>query len=173
MNLPFLFSISFSVASAIYIFLGIYVLYLDAQKITNRLFFALAMSVSIWSFGFSMAIATDTLAKVLFWRRFAALGFGAFFSIMLHFFIEFTGHSASRCRNRFYPLLYLPTLIIYLGFTYFPKLNPKQYNMVYTEAGWTNIAANNLWDVFYILFYLSYFLTSIFLLWKWKKQQQP
>jgi diguanylate cyclase (GGDEF)-like protein len=169
LNLPFLFSISFSVASAIYIFLGIYVLYLDAQKITNRLFFALAMSVSIWSFGFSMAIATDTLAKVLFWRRFAALGFGAFFSIMLHFFIEFTGHSASRCRNRFYPLLYLPTLIIYLGFTYFPKLNPKQYNMVYTEAGWTNIAANNLWDVFYILFYLSYFLTSIFLLWKWGK----
>lgn len=170
MTIPHVLSIIFSVASAIYIFIGIYVIYLDPRRQTNILFFSMAMSCSIWAFGFSMSIAADTLSIVLFWRRFAALGFGAFYSVLLHFFIVFTSHEAVRCRRRFFLLLYSPAIIVYLGFTYFPKLNPEQYNMEKTPAGWVNIAANNIWDVFFIAYYVIYFLTSMFLLWNQGRQ---
>ena len=170
MTLPQILSIIFSIASAIYIFIGIYALYLDPRRHTNILFFAMAMSLSIWSFGFSMSIAAETLPVVLFWRRFAAIGFGAFFTFMLHIFIVFTSHGAVKCRKRFYALLYLSTLIVYLGFTYFPQFNPQQYNMVQTPTGWINIAANNIWDVFFIAYYVTYFITSLLLLWRWGKQ---
>ena len=172
MTLPQILSIIFSVASAIYIFIGIYALYQNSRHSTNILFFVIAMSLSIWSFGFSMSISADILSMVLFWRRFAALGFGAFFAVILHFFIDFTSHGAITFRRRFYILLYLPVFITYLGFTYFPQLNPEQYNMVYTSMGWANFAVNNIWDLFFIAYYVTYFLASLFLIWRWGKQSK-
>jgi diguanylate cyclase (GGDEF)-like protein len=118
-----------------------------------------------------MSIAGETLAKVLFWRRFAAIGFGSFFTFMLHFFIFFTGYDSKiKNKKRFYTLLYLPAFIVLLGFTYFPQLNPAQYNMIQTPMGWINIAANNIWDMFFIVYYVTYFSASILLLWRWGRQ---
>ena len=170
MTIPHILAIIFSVASAIYIFIGIYALYLDPRRKTNILFFAMSLSLSIWSFGFSMSIGAETLSVVLFWRRFAALGFGSLFSIMLHFFITFTNNKTLGCRKIFYVLLYSPTIVVYLGFTYFPKLNPKQYNMIQTPMGWTNIAVNNIWDIFFIVYYVTYSLASLYLLWNWGRR---
>lgn len=167
MTLPQILSVVFSVASAIYIFIAIYAIYLDPHKKTNILFSAMAMSLSIWSFGFSMSIAAKALATVLFWRRFAAIGFGTFFTFMLHFFLFFTNYNLKKYKKSFYILLYSPMIIVLLGFTYFPKLNPEQYNMVKTQIGWVNIAANNIWDIFYIIYYVTYFITSLILLWRW------
>ena len=169
MTIPHILSILFGAAGMIYIFIGIYAIYLAPRRTTNILFFVMALSLSIWSFGFSMSIAVESLSKVLFWRRFAAIGFGAFFAVMLHFFIVFTGHGFSVHRKRLYILLYLPALIVYLGFTYFPKLNPKQYNMVSTPLGWINIASHNIWDIFFAIYYIAYFTASLFLLWRWRK----
>ena len=174
MTIPQILAIIFSVASAVYIFIGIYALCLDHRSKTNILFFAMTLSLSIWSFGFSMSIAAETLSMVLFWRRFAALGFGALYSIMLHFFMAFTNNKTIGRRKLPYVFLYLPTLIVYLGFTYFPKINPKQYNMTYTPIGWTNIAVNNIWDIFFMVYYVSYFLLSLYLLWSWgRKSDNP
>lgn len=170
MNFPHVISIIFSMAAAIYIFIGIYAFYLAPRRSTNILFFAMALSLAIWSFGFSMSVAAESLSVVLFWRRFSAIGFGAFFTIMLHFFIVFTSHGVEKCRLRFYLLLYLPTIVVYLGFTYFPQLNPEQYNMIRTPLGWVNIAANNIWDIFFMAYYVIYFLTSLFLVWRWGRQ---
>ena len=167
MDISSVFSIAFSAACALSIFVGIYTLYINPYSKTNVLFFALTLALDVWAFGFSLAISADDLATALFWRRFAAIGFGAFFAILLHFFLIFTGHEAAIRKKWFLTLLYLPSFVVYLGFTYFPELNPEQYYLVSTPLGWINIAVNNAWDIFYMAYYLLYSTAGLFLLWRW------
>lgn len=174
MDIPAFFSIAFCAACALSLFIGIYTLYLNPHSRTNVLFFVLTVALGIWAFGFSMAVSADSLAMALFWRRFSALGWGAFFSTMLHFFLVFTDGS-EKGRNKWrYILLYIPAFITYLGFTYFPRLNPEQYNLVSTPLGWANIAVNNAWDWFYAAYYICYSAAGLIKLWLWgKKDDNP
>lgn len=167
LDISSVFSIAFSVACALSLFIGIYTLYLNPHSKTNVLFFALTLALDVWAFGFSLAISADEIAAALFWRRFAAIGFGAFFAILLHFFLVFTGRKAAERKKWLYALLYLPTALVYLGFTYFPEINPEQYYLVSTPLGWINIAVNNAWDMFYVAYYFIYSIAGLYLLWRW------
>ena len=63
MTIPHILSILFGAAGMIYIFIGIYAIYLAPRRTTNILFFVMALSLSIWSFGFSMSIAVESLLR--------------------------------------------------------------------------------------------------------------
>jgi diguanylate cyclase (GGDEF)-like protein len=166
-DMPRIFAIAFSAACALSFFIGIYTLYLNPRSKVNILFFAMNAAIGIWAFGLGMAVAADDLAAALFWRRFSALGWGAFFSVLLHFFHVFTGRDKTDFKRWFYALLYLPAIAVYLGFTYFPALNPGQYNLVMTPLGWVNVAVNNAWDWFYVAYYVLYSLAGYYLMWRW------
>ena len=170
MDISSFFSIIFCGASAVFLSIGIYAFYLDSRNRTNILFFNLTLALGIWAFGFSMSIAAESLGTVLFWRRFAAIGFGCFFAALLRFTLAFTGGGMTGWRKWFIALLYLPTVIVILGFTYFPSLNPGQYNMVLTQLGWVNVAVNNAWDWFYTAYYVLYSAASLYLFWRWGRE---
>ena len=175
MGIPLIFSVVFSSICIVSLYLGIYTLYTNPGSVTNRLFFALTTTLFIWSFGFAMAISAADLPTCLFWRRFAAIGWGIFFSVLLHFIISLTGRS--RLLNRWwkYALLYLPAGVCLSVFTYlpgyFPRLNPNQYNLVQTPMGWVNVSIKNPWDWFFILYYLGYTSAGIYLVWKWGRSE--
>ncbi|MEA4954328.1 MAG: histidine kinase N-terminal 7TM domain-containing protein [Pseudoflavonifractor sp.] len=172
MEAPVVFSLIFTVVCAISLFLGIYTLYLNSHSVMNRVFFALTIALDIWAFGFSIAISAPDLGTCLFWRRFSAIGWGALFSILLHFFLIYTSNDHLLKKIRVYIILYLPSAITFVGFTYFQGINPDQYNLVKESFGWTNIAANNAWDWFYNIYYFSFTAASFYLLWSSKKKQQ-
>ena len=92
-NIPLIFSILFSLICLVSLYLGIYTLYTNPRSSTNRLFFAVTVALFIWSFGFAMAISAPDIGHCLFWRRFAAIGWGVFFSILLHFMISLAGRA--------------------------------------------------------------------------------
>jgi diguanylate cyclase (GGDEF)-like protein len=104
-----------------------------------------------------MAISAPDISICLFWRRFAA--------------IALSGRNSLLNRWWKYVLLYLPAAVCILVFTYIPWLNPQQFNLVYTPMGWVNVSIKNLWDWFFILYYLTYCLTGIYLVWKWGKTE--
>ena len=139
-SVPLLFSICFSAICIVSLFLGIYTFYTNPVAKTNRIFFALTISLTIWSFGFAMAISAPDISICLFWRRFAAIGWGMFFSILLHFLIALSGRNSLLNRWWKYVLLYLPAAVCILVFTYIPWLNPQQFNLVYTPMGWVNVS---------------------------------
>lgn len=170
-SIPLMFSIIFSSICIVSLYLGIYTLYTNAKSITNRIFFALTVALFIWSFGFAMAISAPDISVCLFWRRFAAIGWGVFFSILLHFMISLAGRASLLNKWWKYVLLYLPAAVCILVFTYVPGLNPHQYSLVHTAMGWVNVSIKNCWDWFFILYYLSYPLIGIFLVWRWGKTE--
>ena len=170
-GIPLIFSIVFSFICIISSFLGLYTLYSNPKSATNRTFFALTISLFVWSFGFAMAISAPDISNCLFWRRFAAIGWGVFFCILLHFLISLTGRTSLLNKWWKYVLLYLPSLICLLVFTYIPGINPNQFNLVQTELGWVNISIKNIWDWYFILYYVSYPLAGLALVWKWRKSE--
>ncbi len=169
LSIPMIFSIIFSFICMISFFLGIYTLYSNPKSFTNRIFFALSISLFIWSFGFAMAISAPEISVCLFWRRFSALGWGVFYCIFLHFVFLLTGRGALINRWWKFVLLYMPSSVCILVFTYFPGINPNQFNLVHTVFGWVNISIKNLWDWFFILYYIGYSATGLFLVWRWGK----
>ena len=166
-NIPLIFSILFSLICLVSLYLGIYTLYTNPRSSTNRLFFAVTVALFIWSFGFAMAISAPDIGHCLFWRRFAAIGWGVFFSILLHFMISLAGRAYLLNKWWRYVLLYLPAAVCLSVFSYIPWLNQQQYNLVQTSMGWVNVSIKNYWDLFFILYYLSYTIIGVFLVKRW------
>lgn len=69
-------------------------------------------------------------------------------------------------------LIYIPAVVTYVGFTYFPGINPDQYNMVKTHLGWINVAVNNGWDWFYMAYYIGYSLAGYYMVWQWGRKSK-
>lgn len=170
-SIPLVFSIVFSFICLISCFLGIYTFYSNPKSTTNRLFFALSISLFIWSFGFAFAISAPDKNVCLFWRRFSAIGWGLFYGILLHFIVSLTNKVTLLNKWWKYALLYLPTIICISVFTYIPGINPNQFNLIQTPFGWVNVSIKNMWDWYFIIYYVSYTTVGLFLLWRWGKHE--
>jgi len=155
------FSVLFFIASGIYFLLGHYAIFINKRASANHIFFAVCVALGIWAFGFSIAAISSTVNACMFWRRFSAFGWSAFYSILLHFILVFTDHQRLLRRWWSYLPLYLPAVISILAFAIPTGLNPNPYRLVDTAFGWTNIAENNAWDWFFHIYYVSFILLSI------------
>lgn len=172
-------SIIFYLIFILYIGMGFFSLFLNKREQLNQVFFWLCMSYAIWSFAFAFSNSLSDIQDVLIWRRMAALGWGMAFSLMLHFVLVLTEKQQLLNSLKIRVAIYLPAAITVVVFSLIPNLVNAQYNLVQTPAGWGNIPANNLWDIFYNLYYLSFAVITLVVLYKWyhttpdrQKQQQ-
>lgn len=163
------FSFLLFLTATIYLFWGIYSINLNPKIKINRVFLFLCISLSIWSFGLGAANSASSIGEVLFWRRFAAIGWTTFYAIMLHFTLLLT--SAKRIIKGKIGLvvIYIPALISTYIFAISSKLATSQYNFVKSPLGWTNISLNNNYDLFFKLYYMVFCIAIFFLVWQWKK----
>ena len=166
--MPLTFSIVFFFACAASSLLGFYILYIDAKSSMNKIFFAICVSLSIWSLGFSIAISAPDLPTCLLWRRISALGWSTLYVELLFFFLILTEKNRLLKKWWLYPLLCSPALVCLYVFAISSEYAPGQYKLVNTAFGWINISLNNQWDWFFYVYYVGYFLLGLGLLWQWK-----
>ncbi len=167
---PLIFSVAFCLACAVSVFLGAYSLYLNPRSPLNRSLAAMLFALTLWTVGLGIALSAPDLQTCLFWRRFAALGWGSFFSLLLHFALILTGREKLLRKWWAYVLLYLPPALILTAFTWFPGVNPGQYRMVPTGFGWVNVAVNNGWDWFHMAYFIGFSLLAFGLVWHWGRR---
>ena len=172
-------SILFYLIFILYSCLGFFCLFLNKKERLNQVFFWLCLSYAIWTFAFAISNTLNDVHDVLIWRRIAALGWGSAFSLMLHFILVLTEKQELLHSLKIRVAIYLPAAITIAVFSLFSDLANAQYNLVQTPAGWGNIPVNNGWDLFYNLYYLSFSLITLGVLFKWhrssadrKKQRQ-
>lgn len=165
-------SLSFYLGTLISLFWGIHIIRLNPKATMNRIFLLLCITLSMWSFGFAAANASDRLAGALFWRRFSAVGWTAIFSIMLHFLLLMASQNHHNKWEKYFFILYIPAMINMYVFALSNTMAKHQYNLVKIPCGWANIALNNGWDYVYYFYYFSYMLVSLFVVWKWKEVLQ-
>jgi len=148
---------------------GIFTLQSNHKASANRVFFALTMAIAIWSSGMGMSTILDDASTSEIFRRFSAIGWSTAYSIFLHFVIIITDKAELFKKRWFFLWLYLPSLFSIFAFTVPNRLNPNPYNLHRTDYGWINAAANNIWDCLFYVYYISFTLIGLLLLYRWGK----
>lgn len=171
-NTVLLLSIIFFLFFIVYLLTGLYVFLKSSRERINQVFFAALLSLSLWTFGFTIAISAGDYESCLFWRRFSALGWGTFFAVLLHFTLLLTEKKELLKQWWIYLFIYFPAVVVVFAFSVSNDLAPILYNLVETEWGWINQAQNSVWDMFHTVYYAGYSLTSMFMIWQWGRQYQ-
>lgn len=169
MRLPLFFSILFFFTFMLHGGLGTYSLYRDPKSPINQIFFALCIALGIWSFSFSIAINAPNIETCLTWRRVAAIGIGATYSLILHFVLLITKHHYLKDKKWLKFLLYIPAVLFIWVFSLSPSLAPEQYELVFTNNGWLKLPQRSLWDHLFNIYFLSYMVFFAKVLWDWHK----
>lgn len=163
-------SLLFFMATIMYFFCGAYIMWINSKSKTNRMFLFLCLSIGVWSLGFGMANISRTRELALFWHRFAALGWTTSYGFILHFLILLTKENTSLKKERSYWLLHIPGIISMYIFAISEKLAPLHYNLFENKYGWINKLNNNHWDFLFNIYYMSYILIGILIIWNWQKK---
>ena len=165
-----IYAVIFLIISTLSAVLGIIILTTKKKNEITWPFFAIAICLSIWSFGFSMAISAPNEETCLLWRRFSALGWGPMYAVMLDFTLSFTGLGKLKRYKWISVLHYAPAAVTVYIYALSNRAAEVQYQFVRLTSGWTNTAVNNGWAIFFYVYLALYVFLSIALLWhQWRK----
>ncbi len=158
-------SVAFFIAFCLYNYFGVSILHHDNKSRMNRWFFIICLALSLWSLGFSFAASAPDVASVLVWRRISALGWGSLYSILLYFFLILTGKDVKLGRKWLHPLLFIPAAVTVYVFSLSGEMVHALYAFERTPFGWINVAGGTAWDWVFNVYYATFTLASIALLW--------
>ena len=167
---PQIFSVIYFIACGIYLFFGVYALVKQPKESLNRTFFGVCLTLFVWSLAFSFAVTASDQETCLFWRRFSALGWSSIYAALLHFLLILTENQEITKRRPFLWLLYFPAVICIVVFALPTAVSAGQYNLIYTPYGWTNLSSDNILDHFFNVYFISYVLAGLWLLWRWGRK---
>lgn len=112
MEYDILLSIILYAYGCFYLFFGLSAIISNLKSRTNRLFLYLTLSMSIWSFAFSIAVSAPDAESSVFWLSISVFGRGVFFSLLLHFILILTKpKNFSKIKWVITPLIYVPAVI--------------------------------------------------------------
>lgn len=165
-----LFALLFFSVCTVLLTSGIYTLQGKYEASLNRAYFALTISITIWSAGmaFSTIAPNELICEI--WRRLSAVGWGTTYAILLHFVLILSSNADLLKKHLKYFLLYLPALLSLFAFSIPNGLNPSPYQLEQIRFGWVNVAQHNYWDLLFYAYYISYVLMSLLLLLRWGKK---
>jgi len=134
----------------LYLSLGIYVLYLDRKAVLNAVFSLLNLSLALWAFTLVMLINSPDKQGCAIWSEIGSIGYCAFASLSVHFFLVFTKKEALLKKKWIYAVLYLPSAVfIYQAF----KGNLYIGDFNHGPFGWTVVArTGSAWFWIFIVF---------------------
>lgn len=167
MNIQHFFSIMFISVCVVSLVIGIFVLNNNSKSTTNRSFFFMMISINIWSLGLALATSANDVEVCEMWRRFSAIGWGTFYSILFHFLLIITGYNTILKKWWTRLFLYLPAVICIFAFAIPSGLNPTPFQLQQTEFGWINVSSFNIWDLFFYVYYIGYSITSLVFVLRW------
>ncbi|NTV90983.1 MAG: hypothetical protein HGA22_11600, partial [Clostridiales bacterium] len=170
MSFPGLYSLVFLITSIIFFLCGIHVLMSNLKSELNRLFFAIAISLAIWSLGFAGGNIAVDYTHALIWRRVAAIGWGPLYCLVLHYFILLTENHALLKKWWSYAILYFPAAVSVIVFSVAGNIAVNQYELFYSPSGWINVQKANFWDNAFSVHYICYSLVELLLIWKWGRR---
>ncbi len=164
------YSLTFYLASIIYLYWGVYIIRLNPKERINRAFFALVLAVFIWSLSYGISNSAIDLETALLWRKIGSIGRMSFFSIILHFMLLLTNTNEELDKQWLIIPLYIPTLLLIYIFAFSKSFTPLQYNLIKFDHGWFNKLPNNIWNTLYYFYFVSYVLASLLVVLRWKRK---
>src|SRR5665648_14644 len=163
-----IFSLILTIFSVIYVFLGFNVIRLDNRSLLNRLFFALNLSLIIWTFSAASYISVNDEAACIFWYKLSSVGCYLFISMALHFFFVFAKKENLLKQWWIYIIIYLPGIILS-----YKEITSGFYAKAYSlgSNGWIISAqTDSMWFWSSIIFIIVYVSSCIIISYRMQKR---
>lgn len=173
MILADVFSILLLSVTIVSMILGSLVIQSDSRASANRCFFALVLSISIWSAGLAFANAAPNAVASEIWWRYSAFGRGFVFSALLHFIMIITGKASEMTKPWTILLLHVPAAAVILSYGIPGGLHPRPYQLTHTDFGWINragLSGYDFWDWIFLIYFSAYTLAALLLIYRWGRQ---
>ena len=163
-------SFMFFLAFCIYLYWGIDIIRINKTEQENKMFLGICIAMSIWAFSFAMSNSASDIKSAIFWRRISAIGWTSVYSLMLHYLILLSNKKLNSKQTKLLGILHLPAIINMYIFSFSNKLAITQHNLIKIDLGWTSRSIGNGLDMFFRLYYISYILMSILVVWIWQRR---
>lgn len=97
--------------SVIFLFFGAFVLYKGQTRLLNRMWFAVSVSISLWSLGLGFMSYAPSFKTAFFWLKWFHYGFGAIFIpvLYLHFTLVLVGKE-NYCKKLLFSCYFLTAI---------------------------------------------------------------
>ena len=160
-----LFAMLFITVCIVSLVSGILVMQNDRKSAVHRAFFALVVSLILWTLGLTMSTIASSESTAQWGYRISAFGWGNLYAILLLFILRLTNRPF---RNHY--LLFIPTVLMILVFGF--PLNLYVYDLKFTRFGYTLVTVDSFWDYLFYAYYIGYTLVSVYLLFSWKTKRE-
>ncbi len=157
----------FVFSGAIAVFFGSVGLSVDYKSKLNRVFFAICLSLGVWSFGFGMFEHAANYEDALLWRRVAGTGCGMFYPLLLHFALELTNKRKILNSRLLMVLLYTPFFVVNIFFNIINETAIRLYPLVQTDYGWNTLWVDSYMMVHFVFFFILYSVLALGLILQW------
>ncbi len=145
---------------------GILVLQNDRGSKTNHAYFALVVSLIIWTLGLTVSTVAPSVTIAILGQRISAFGWANLYAILLLFVLRLTGYAQYR---KHYALFIAPLLLMVV---YGLPLNFYAYNLEFSRFGWLFTSTNTFWDYVFYVYFTGCTLLGIYLLIAWKTETE-
>jgi len=163
-----IFSFLMTVSFIIYLFLGVYAIYLNKKASLNRIFLALNLSFAIWSLASAFLISAVDKQGSMMWNRIGSIGYCSFASLVLHFFLVFTHKDKLMKKWWMYVLIYLPPAV-FIFQIFMWDLFTKDY--ILGKYGWTLVARiDSIWYGAFTAQPILYVGIGLLICYRWQKK---
>lgn len=167
MYIPDFLSFLFLIISFVYFLLAIRLFSLDVKSLQNQILFFALLLLAWWAFGFTLSNNASSFEVALQWRRLASIGWGVFYSVLLHYALILTNKKKLLQTKWIYALLYLPAVLNILIYGVLDSTVRASYNLIYTSAGWVNKTNFSIYDIPHFLSYIGFSIASLILIIYW------
>lgn len=164
---PDVFSVLFLMIFAVYIFLGLQIVFRVGRSVTTMIFLTGNTALAVWSFGYAFAVKASNLQSSLHWYRFSAIGWSVFCALLLHFSIVVIRRKVNNSRSYLVWLIYLPTLFFLYCFVISPDKSESLFNLSLSDAGWINRPGSNIVDLAFAIYYMVYHIAAAIIIITW------
>ena len=167
-----LFTTLYFLCGIAYVIMGIFTFFNDSKNRLNKSFFVLCINLAAWSFMYYLMNSSDDASTANTYYLYSTFFWSINNCLLLHFILILTGKESSLNKGYKYFILYFPALFsIYL---YFFQPQTTQ-DFVKTNLGWVVLLAKDrgfIWTNFYNMYYFSYMIAVIVLLYIWSKNSK-
>lgn len=157
-------------SSVSYLCIGICTYTHDTSNKLNRVFFLLCFELALWGLMLSLMSAVSDAGTAAGFRRIASFFWSTIYCLVLHFLLILNKKDRFLRNPLFQFLFYSPVLIMIYLYYFFLPVTAK--DMVWLSYGWAYLSPtgqNFMRDYFIYIYYVSYSLSSIYLLYLWGK----
>ena len=140
---------------------GLYATNIIFRTTIDRLLMIVCVALMVWALGLAITVAADSTEIARIGYLIAPLGWGPMSGLLLHFTLLLTEKDGILKKWWIYVFLYLPGLLMVLGFTVIPAMGQFEDSFAHTIFGWVPVVNYDFWDCFFYLYYIIYTIVNL------------